>query len=286
MNEWLKLIFVNHRRQLRSGWKIGMILIIYLIGAAIWKYCFPNTFETDLGFFTIDSMILLGAIFSILKWVDRKQLSDIGFTNLNGNFWDLGFGLILGAVSMSIIFLVLAFTGQILVESSRFLSRNFSISLLNSLLLFILVGFREEIFSRGYCLFALRQMRRLWLAVLLSSLIFALLHLTTPYFNLISFVNILIVGILFSFMVLQTGNLWMSIGYHITWNYFQGSIFGFPVSGQNFMGVYSIQIRNRNLLTGGLYGPEGGVLTTAVLLMGFVVVWLYTMGRARERRLD
>ena len=284
MSELLKLIFVSRRGQVRSGWKIGMILTIYLIGAFLWRCFFPNVLETDLGFFAIDSVIFLGAIFLILKWIDRQQLTDLGFTSPRGHFRDLGFGLMLGAVSMSLIFLGLAGTGQIVVIHNRFLNHHLPGSLLSGLLLFILVGLREEIFSRGYCLSVFRSMGRL-LAVLLSSLIFALLHLPTPHFNSVSFVNILLVGILFSVMAIQTGNLWMPIGYHITWNYFQGNIYGFPVSGQAFVGLYTIQIRHHNLLTGGLYGPEGGVLTTVVLMLGLVVVWLMTASRPAGERM-
>jgi membrane protease YdiL (CAAX protease family) len=278
MKEFIRFIFINRRCQVRSGWKIGLILLSYLIIMVLWQAFFPITVRMDLRFIALDSLILFGLIFLVLRRIDRKQLKDIGLTDIRRHFQDLGFGLLLGAVSMALIFIILLISGQIVVKSGYFNNTAWE-SLGNGLLLFILVALREEIFSRGYCLFVFRQMRYLWLAMLLSSLIFTLLHATNPNLQAIGLLNIFLAALLFSFMTIKTGNLWMAIGYHFTWNYFQSSIFGFTVSGQELSGLYHIQIRYYNLLTGGLFGPEGGILTTGIIFIGFLIVWLYTLRR-------
>lgn len=65
----------------------------------------------------------------------------------------------------------------------------------------------------------------------------------------------------------------MPIGYHITWNYFQGCVYGLNVSGFDIQGIFSSRILNDNLLTGGAFGPEAGILTTIVIAIGFLIVW-------------
>lgn len=278
MKQFIKLIFINREHQVRSGWKIGLILVSNLIIMGIWQAFFPVTIQMDLRYIVLDFVVLFGLIFFVLHRVDRKRLKDIGLTDVRHHFRDLGFGLIFGMVSMALIFIILLIGGQIGIKSG-YSNVNLRASLGDGLLLFILVALKEEIFARGYCLFVLRQMRYLWLAMLLSSLIFTLLHITNPNLQAVGLLNIFLVALLFSFMTIRTGNLWMAIGYHITWNYFQGSIFGFPVSGLELSGLYHTQIWYNNLLTGGLFGPEGGILATGVILIGFVIVWLYPLRR-------
>jgi uncharacterized protein len=96
--------------------------------------------------------------------------------------------------------------------------------------------------------------------------------LLNPNLRVLGLVNIVLVGILFGYMYLKTNNLWMPIGYHITWNYFQGDIFGFSVSGLNQKGLYNISTFRDNLLTGGNFGPEAGVLATVVIILGMLLI--------------
>jgi membrane protease YdiL (CAAX protease family) len=283
MKQFFKLIFINREGQVRSGWKVGLILTGYGLGMWIWQTFYPAGKFADLRYNLADTLIFGVIIFLVLRWIDRKKFKDIGFTNLFRHFGDLGFGLMLGAVSMTAIFVLLSASGQIVVQRVD-LAHDILTSAGDGLLLFALVGLREELFSRGYCLYAFRQMRHEWLAVLLSSVLFTLLHSINPNLQFIGTLNIFLAGLLFSFMAIKTGNLWMAIGFHITWNYFQGSIFGFPVSGIWINGLYQTEIRYDNLLTGGPFGPEGGLLTTGILFTGFVIVWLYTRQRKNTLR--
>lgn len=278
MKHFFQWVFINREYQVRSGWKIGLIILTYLVCIITWQDFFPAKSPTDLGYNVADTLIFGGIIFGVLQWFDRKNFNHIGLTDIRSHFPDLGLGLIVGAVSMALIFVILTTSGQIGVKTME-LSPDVFRQLGNGLLLFTMVGLREELFCRGYCLFALGQMRRIWLAVLLSALIFTLLHATNPNLQLIGLLNIFLAALLFSYMTIKTGNLWMAIGFHITWDYFQGSIFGFPVSGIQINSLYHTQIRESNLLTGGSFGPEAGLLVTGMFFFGFVIVWFYTKGR-------
>ncbi|HHY80465.1 MAG TPA: CPBP family intramembrane metalloprotease [Thermoanaerobacter sp.] len=139
---------------------------------------------------------------------------------------------------------------------------------------FILVGLEEELMSRGYFINALNQMGKPWLSVLISSIIFSLMHILNPNIVFLGLLNIFLIGVLFSYMYLKTGNLWMPIGYHISWNYFQGYIFGFNVSGNAIRGIYNAFPKN-NFLSGGDFGLEGGIIATLVILITFLILYYY-----------
>ncbi len=280
----LRTIFINRNRQIRSGWKIGLVLACLLTGLVLYQIVSIVSGISDVvaDEWSIATPLIFGGSVLFVLWIlDHKKPKDIGLTRLKGNFGNLLFGFLLGAVSMTVIFVILLVTGHIALENG-FMSPDISMSLLWGLILFILVGIQEELFSRGYCIFVFQQMNCLWVSVLLSSLLFTLLHGLNPHINWIGMLNIFLVGFLFAFMYLKTGNLWMPIGYHISWNYFEGNIFNFPVSGSRFDGLYHIQILRNDIISGGFFGPEGGILTTLVILIGFGVVWKLVAKQEKE----
>lgn len=295
----MKKIFVNRFQQLRSGWKIaivlginygvqmilgtiiGIVLIISLIASG--KFNFENpAFNFDTSslsgvnylFQAIGIIVMILTIYLVLRLIDKKRLKDIGFINIKRGFKHLSLGLIFGAVSMTLIFLILLATNNIELTNS-FTQPQFSWSTLTGLIFFIFVGLNEELFARGYCMMALSQTGRRWVPIVVSAIIFSAMHLGNPNLKILGLFNIFLVGILFSYMVVKTNNIWMAIGYHITWNYFQGNVFGFQVSGLDASGLYGIKVLNDNILTGGDFGPEAGILATIILAASIIAMILY-----------
>lgn len=195
------------------------------------------------------------ALISLLllwKFLNKKKIQDLGF----GLFLiNIIFGLLLGAISIAIIFFILLFTDNI--ELINTLSNpNFSTYSITYLIFFILVGLFEELVFRGYIMSTLADRGRRKVTIyMVSALIFGIAHLANQNVTLLGIFNIFLVGILFAYMYDKTQSLWTPIGYHITWNYFQGNVFGFPVSGTTPYGVYTIDVSSGNdLLTGGSFG--------------------------------
>ena len=222
--------------------------------------------------------------------MDRRPFKDFGF-HFDGGWWlDLFFGLLLGAALMTGIFLVELALGWVTVTGS-FRTSSPGIPFVPAILLplaaFVLVGIYEELFSRGY---QLRNMaeglnypglgpRGAVLAAWgLSSVLFGVLHALNPNADMISVTNITLAGLMLGAGYVLTGDLAMPIGLHIAWNFFQGSVFGFPVSGLNPPGATLVVTEQAGpgIWTGGLFGPEGGLLVTVATLTGILltVLWM------------
>ncbi|MCR8641698.1 CPBP family intramembrane metalloprotease [Paenibacillus sp. N1-5-1-14] len=141
-------------------------------------------------------------------------------------------------------------------------------ALWKGILLFIVVALNEELFIRGYVQGLVRHHFGIWSAVGISSLIFAIMHVfnqgmfTTP----MPVINLLVAGVFFAICREWTGSLWLPVGLHFAWNYVQGHLIGFPVSGQRVVSVLQIQPSRVSWISGGEFGAEGSLITTVVML--------------------
>jgi uncharacterized protein len=246
----------------------------------------------------ISQMIAVWISFLIAaRWFDRRPMSAFGF-HFHPRWWrDLAFGLALGALLMAVVFVVELAAGWIEVTGYTHAGpggQGFWIGILTALILFLSVGIYEEMLFRGYHLRNLAEgfegrifnpRAALLLAYFLSSVVFGIAHASNPNATAISTFNIAVAGLFLGLGFVLTGELAIPIGLHITWNFFQGNVFGFPVSGMQF-GATFIQINQfgPELVTGGAFGPEAGLIGLAAMLLGtlLTVVWVHwNYGRVR-----
>ncbi len=293
----IKRIFINETGKLRGGWKLVLIFILTVVfmnllgillgGIAMnltdfdyekFAQDFVEDPTADTGFFyvfmSLQHVSIFMGIIIVLWFIDKKSFDQIGLSRLQTNLKELGFGLVLGAASIALMFFFLLGTGQIYLEGSL-LAPELTSHLIYGLYLFIVVGIIEEVLARGYCMRVVLNYQNILIPVLGSSAIFSVMHLMNPKLSALGIFNIFLVGILFAYMFIKTGNLWMPIGYHITWNFFQGNVFGFSVSGITMEGVYAVEYLEDNIITGGNFGLEGGVLATVVIGVGFLLTKIY-----------
>ena len=153
------------------------------------------------------------------------------------------------------------------------------LNILQMLLVFILVGWNEELLSRGYHLQNLAEGTNMTWAVFLSSAVFGILHWSNPNAAWNSVVGIFLAGIFLAFAYTRTRKLWLPIGLHIGWNFFEGVVFGFPVSGLDIYQLVHHTVIGPELWTGGAFGPEAGLIIFPALLLGTVLVIFYTRSR-------
>jgi membrane protease YdiL (CAAX protease family) len=275
-------VFKNAYDQVRSGWLILLlaIMIIFFQLLLIIPFMeFGGTSSSPLRSFatgiTTEVAIFLGVVFMWL-FVQKNPLGEIGLRG-NGTGWkDMFWGLGFGAFSMLVIFIILLGTEAIRV-GNHWSSPDFSWSNLIYLAIFIAVGFCEEFLFRGYIMKTLEERgNSKWFIYILSSVLFSVAHMGNMEINSIALLNIFLVGLLFAYMFRVTGSLWMPIGFHISWNYTQGIVFGFPVSGNPVDSIYHTQmVVGQEWLSGGGFGPEGGILTTILIGLCMMVTWIY-----------
>ena len=202
---------------------------------------------------------------------------------VQGRATDLWTGLILGALSITILFVFLYSTNQIVLKNPLS-DPNITSALLVYFILFILVSLFEEILFRGYVMNTMRaKHNKKSVMYIVSALLFTFAHVFNPNLAILGLINIFFIGLLFAYMFDRTRSLLMPIGFHFTWNFFQGSIFGFPVSGLDPHGLYKIDVTtNVPLLTGGTFGLEASILTTIIIGINFMIVKMYTKQHIRS----
>ena len=300
------MIFKNKYNEVRSGWKIllvfllsyalmfglsmligiimGIVLLIKGNGDYLINFNLESTAEYELIFqitTSISNILLIISCIIIWKLFEEKKINKMGITSIKKGYKELVIGLVLGAITMSIVAIIIIAIGNVKLINP--ISKpQISISLLYGLIGFIFVGFGEEILSRGYIMSVLKQTRNKWFILIGPALIFAALHLGNNGIDVLSFINLFLVGVLFAYMFMKSKNIWMPIGYHITWNYFQGYIWGFGVSGISVNGLYKVENVTNNIINGGAFGPEGGIIVTIVTCLTFgIVYWFY-----KEEKID
>ncbi len=196
------------------------------------------------------------------RYLDRQSFASIGFSACRFTR-DFLLGGVVATLLYAVGFGVLWISGQI-----RVVGIGFSwLSLLNSFVMFVAVAFSEEMLCRGYLLNNMMQSMNRYLALLVTALIFSLLHLFNPGFSFFSFLNLLLAGILLGASYIYTRNLWFPVSLHLFWNFIQG-VLGFNVSGGEWgAAIIRLARGEDNLLNGGRFGFEGSLVCTCLMLL-------------------
>jgi len=157
--------------------------------------------------------------------------------------------------------------------------------LVDGFLGFVLVGVREELFFRGYLIKNLAEglnlprissKTALLISYLLISIVFGFFHAFNQNATLVSSLNLILAGLFLGLGYVLTSDLAIPIGLHIGWNFAQGYIFGFPVSGADqHLALIATQQTGPTVWTGGAFGPEGGLMGVFAFLLGLLLVYVW-----------
>jgi len=226
------------------------------------------------------------------RLLDRRWFTDFGLRLDRAWAADFGFGAALGAALMTGIFLVELAAGWVRVTGTLRASAGASVpvALAGAVVLFVAVSVGEELLLRGYLLTNLAEGLRglgpavaVALATLLSSAVFGLLHVGNPSATLVSTTNVALAGVVLAAGYVLTGELGVPVGFHLTWNFFQGPVYGFPVSGTSpGVAVVAVAERGPDRWTGGAFGPEAGLLGVAALAVGLAGIAAWSRFRTGE----
>jgi uncharacterized protein len=290
------LFWNTHENRPRAGLRILIVVAIFALIMVALQFAALGGNELAMRVIYPLGMILASLLGLWLggRFYDRRTLSDFGL-HLNARWWaDLGFGLLLGALLMAAIFAVETAAGWVQVTGT-FHSASalpFWPTLALGLWHFVAVGISEELVTRGYLLRNLAEgmnlkrvgaRRALLLAYLLSSAMFGLFHIFNPNSSWVSTLLLVAAGLFLGLGFVLTGELAIPIGLHISWNFVQGRVFGFPVSGGKAgTTLISIQQGGPAVWTGGDFGPEAGLIGLAAIVLGCVLTLLWVKWRYKR----
>ena len=198
---------------------------------------------------------------------DQRSFVSLGF-QFKGYERDAATGLLLGIALLGVESLILYFTGNLWWTDIHFNAGE----LLSGLVLMILVAISEEAVFRGYILHNLLQSMNKWVALGISSLLFALFHSGNPGITVLAILNIFLSGLVLGLNYVYTGNLWFAILFHFSWNFFLGPVLGYEVSGLPLSSLLEQTIEGPDWLTGGSFGLEGSVLDGSFSIVAFVLL--------------
>jgi hypothetical protein len=283
---FFRTIFVSpDEPRLRAGWRLLFHFALLGLTTAFIGFLTQlfTIFVGNLSIPALSSLISLIAItLSVLiarRLLDRRSFRSLGLRWDAQALRDLWVGILIPAILFALIFATEWAFGWLDFSGPVTMNTNIASQLGIWLLVFLMVGWYEELLSRGYWLRNLAEGLNLPLAVFISSAVFSLAHLGNPSASIFSVLGILAAGYFLAYPVLRTGQLWMAVGLHIGWNIFEGPVFGFPVSGLDTPGLLLHSATGPEWLTGGPFGPEAGFILFPALALGAYLINLYTQGR-------
>jgi len=208
------------------------------------------------------------------RFLEKRSLSSMGFTKKKFVLRYLA-GYLAGVLMIALIILMGVLTGA--MEFKGFHQQIPFGLLIGFFLGYLVQGMSEEVLLRGYFMVSIQNRVPVFVAVLINSIVFAFMHLANQGITLLSVVNLCLFGVFASLFVLVTDQIWGICALHSAWNFAQGHLFGIEVSGINSAGSIweVIPKTGKDIIHGGSFGLEGGILATIVLLLGIAGLLLY-----------
>ena len=303
----MKTIFLNKtENRLRAGWRIAicvaLIFALALPGLQLLQNLYGERLKDtplpqDIYLVGLAAVSATVAIIISRRLIDKKTVISLGL-NLNAQaLKDIFFGYLLSGLMAASIFAVM--WGAELIEVTGVNFSNASVASEDSSVLpsfasmglkllalqfalYVVVSWWEELFFRGYLLQNMIEGMGLLIAVLISCLIYGLVHAMNPNASLLSTAIIILFGFMRLYGYLATKMLWLSFGMHAGWNFFQGPIFGYAASGHKTEVLVQQSPTGPDWLTGGDFGPEGSIITIPVVMIAIGVMWFWSRGRAKQ----
>ncbi|HEU0294765.1 MAG TPA: type II CAAX endopeptidase family protein [Anaerolineales bacterium] len=222
------------------------------------------------------------SVFLARRFLDKQPIESLGLKLNMQALFDVLAGIGITFVQMGLIFLVMLGLDWLTFTGFAWEFDPVGLVVKNTVLffiIFILVGWNEELLSRGYHLQTIASGLNLFWGVVISSAVFGLLHFGNPNATWVSVTGIFFAGVLFAYAYIRRRQLWLPMGLHLGWNFFEGVVFGFPVSGLDIYPLTRIEVMGPILWTGGAFGPEAGLIVLPALILGALLIYLYTTKR-------
>lgn len=287
-----RTFFMTEAGHLRSGWRLAFFFVAFLLCAKLLEAIIVIVVELEFRRpreeilsgnwgFIIGAAVLFGSA-TLVGWGCGAIFEELPFRVLGWSFhhgWlrNLAIGSALGALSLLFAAAFAAATRGLRFRFDPLGSASIEKTLVLSAVVFVFAAAAEEVLFRGYPLQTLTRANLAWLGVLLTSVPFAIVHLSNPNVARgFTFINTTLAGVWLAIAYLRSRSLWFPLGLHWSWNWTQASLLGLPVSGiERLAPAPLLHAMNAgpDWLTGGAYGIEGGAACTLALMISTLVVW-------------
>ena len=227
--------------------------------------------KTPIQVFIVSLASFIGsfiAVWLFMKYVLKEPFLSVGFEKKYIK-QDVIRGIYYGLIIMAIGFISLILSEEIEFKKLNFNLLYFALGLIH----YIFVAISEELLVRGFILNNLMKSFNNFSALLISSVLFSLLHAGNPNITLFGLLQLFVAGILLGLPYLYTKNLWFSIALHFSWNFFQGTVFGYNVSGIANYSIIETDFRYASIWNGGSFGFEGSVLALILQIIAIAILY-------------
>lgn len=224
-------------------------------------------------------------VWAWIKYYEKRSFITLGFESKSAvKFYFKGF--LIGIFLFVITVTVMTIFGTVKIDYifSDQSGRIYPLSGVFIVLIgWIVQGGAEEVLIRGWVLPVIGARYKPWLGLVVSSTLFSLLHCFNSNLSLLALINLVLFGLFAGLYAIHEGSLWGICALHSAWNWIQGNVFGFEVSGSQTGGGSIIKLveNGPDWFTGGRFGPEGGIVVTVVLLFG--ILFIVVLGRNKDR---
>jgi len=276
---WLRAVFVG-ASGLRSGWSFALYLGMFALMVAVGSWWAESLHFGELwSQMVFELNVLAAAVIPALVMgrIERRPWGSYGlplrraFSKL---FW---VGVIWGFLAITLLLEILhglrAFDfGHVLLDGAGMVKFGVFWGVF-----FLLVGFFEEFFLRGYTQFTLARGMGFWPAAALLSAAFGASHLKNPGEAWTGALAAGLIGLFFCLTLRRTGSLWFAVGFHAAWDWGESFFYSVPDSGAMSPGhLLSSSFHGSRWITGGSVGPEGSLvcfLVIGVVWVGFARIY-------------
>ncbi len=212
-------------------------------------------------------LALVVASFVMIRAADRRPFAALGFPGGSEAALDFAKGAAIGGGFIAALVVLQTLLGWLRPAPDSGTLVGWLAQFASLAVALTIAAAAEELLLRGYPFQVLVEGAGVVLAVIVTSGVFAVIHLNNPEVSWIALLNIGLAGVLFAAAYLRTRSLWVPIGMHWGWNFVMVAFFDLPVSGIviDMPGYDTVEL-GPDLYTGGAFGPEGGLVTTLFLV--------------------
>ena len=285
MNEFLRRVllsvrpaFLSDDGEVRNGWKIaGFLAALMGLGWGLSHVAHALHFPKSATFSEWVSAGLVLLVSWIFVSIEREPFQSLGW-KLNGRW---GLELLLGTL-LGIGIIGLAAAGSVASGAVSLVRSGQSVGpMLSGALLFLAVAIFEEGLFRGYLFQRMTRGTGFLVAQMVMALFFGMAHWGNPGMHgatlLWATLDISLAAVLLGFCWRRTNSLALPIGVHLGWNWAQGSLLGFGVSGTDAGGFFKpvFAAGKPEWMSGGAFGLEASLPGVIVCALAILALWMW-----------